>query len=363
MKVNQFDPYLKEEEELSVLATLKKNWITEGEKTKRLEEMLCSYCGVKHAIMLPNGTLGLFVALKILGIGQGDEVIVPDFTFVGSATSVVLTGAIPVFCDVNMDDFNINIESLEKSLSEKTKAIMPVHIYGQSADMDGVIKIARENGLYIIEDAAQGMGVTYKGKHVGTIGDVGCISFYADKTITTGEGGAILTDDDRLADECRYFKNQGRLERGSFVHPKIGYNFRITDLQAAIGVVQMERLPWIIERKRENEVLYKEYLKETKGVCFPSENGYGERVPFRVNILTDDPEGLSRFLEKQGVGVRRFFYPLHRQPCFTRENSSVRDTLKNADYIFERGVSLPSGVGLKEEEIEFVCGEIKRFFE
>lgn len=362
MKVNQFDPFLGKEEIFSLLETIEKNWITEGEKTKTLEKMLCEYCNIKHAIMVPNGTLSLFIALKILGIGSGCEVIVPDFTFVGSATSVVLTGAKPVFCDVNIDDFNINIESLKKSISKNTKAIMPVHIYGQSANMDEIMEVAKEYNLYVVEDAAQGIGATYKDKHLGTIGNIGSISFYADKTITTGEGGAILINDDILASECRYFKNQGRLERGSFIHPKIGYNFRITDLQAAIGVIQMERLSLIIKKKIENENLYKEYLKDIKKVRFPFINGYGKRVPFRVNILVDSPESLGNFLEKQGIGTRRFFYPLHKQPCFNRENSIVRDELKNSCMVFEKGLSLPSGVSLSLDEIEFVCDCIKKFF-
>lgn len=362
MKINQFDPFLGEEEEALILETIKNNWITEGEKTNKLGQLISSYCNVKHAIMFPNGTLSLFVALKIIGIKPGDEVIVPDFTFVGSATSVILAGGIPVFCDVNLDDFSINIESLKKSISKDTKAIMPVHIYGQAADMAPIMELAKAGSIYVIEDAAQGIGVTYKNKHVGTFGNIGCISFYADKTITTGEGGVIMTDDDELAEQCLYFKNQGRLQRGSFVHPKIGYNFRITDLQAAVGIAQMRKLSWIIQKKRENEELYKKHLSGLDSVYFSKDNGFGERVAFRVNILVDEPERLGKFLEENGIGVRRFFYPLHKQPCFNKDNSIVRDELKNADSIFGKGLSLPSGVGLKEEEISFVCQKIKEFF-
>jgi perosamine synthetase len=363
MKVNQFDPYLTKDEIKSVSQTIKENWITEGRKTKELQEMLQKYCGAKHAIMLPNGTLALYVALKIVGIGPGDEVIVPAFTFVGSATSITLTGAKPVFCDVNLDDFNMSIESLKACLSPRTKAIMPVHIYGQAVkNFDQVMAIAKERKLLVVEDAAQGLGVKFGKKHVGTFGEVGCISFYADKTITMGEGGVLLTNDDALADRCRYFKNQGRLNRGSFIHPQMGFNFRITDLQAAIGVVQMKKLKMIIDRKAENEALYKKFLKDCSQIEFPKDIKAGKRVPFRINILTNDPEKLGDFLTEKDIGIRRFFYPLNHQPCFTDDNS-IRNACPNADKIFSKGLSLPSGVGLTTKQIKYVCDNILKFYD
>jgi perosamine synthetase len=362
MKVEQFAPFLGDEEIASVSGVLKANWITEGEKTRTLEGMLQEYCGVKHAVMLPNGTLALFVGLKILGVGPGDEVVVPDFTFVGSATSVVLTGAKPVFCDVNLDDFNMNFDNLKRCISKNTKAIMPVHIYGQPANMGPIMDLASEHGFRVIEDAAQGMGVTYNGKHTGTIGDLGCISFYADKTLTTGEGGAVITDDDELARKCRFFKNQGRAERGSFIHSEIGYNFRITDLQAAVGVVQMTKIAEIIEKKLRNESLYKRFLADVGAVEFPKVTSFGSRVPFRVNIQVEDPENLGAFLTARGVGVRRFFYPLHKQPCFNPSNSVIRERPVNSLEVFSRGLSLPSAVSLTEKDIKYVCDTIEEFF-
>lgn len=362
MKINQFDPYIGDEELSSLTEVLKNNWITEGEKTAQFEEMLKSYCNSKHVILLPNGTLALYVALSVLGVGSSDEVIVPAFTFVGSATSVVLTGAKPCFCDINRDYFNINIESLKSSISKNTKAIMPVHIYGQPANILEVMKIAKENNLKIIEDAAQCLGVTFGQKHVGTFGDIGCMSFYADKTITTAEGGAVFTDSDELAERCLYFKNQGRLRRGSFVHPQLGYNFRITDLQAALGVVQMKKLSFIINKKKENESLYKRLLDGIDEVSFPAVTKLGKRVPFRVNLLIQDPEALGKYLSDNEIGIRRFFYPLHKQPCFNDQNSRKPVTCKNSEYIFKQGLSLPSGVALNNKEIEYVCSKIRDFF-
>jgi perosamine synthetase len=204
--------------------------------------------------------------------------------------------------------------------------------------------------------------VTFGDQHVGTIGDLGCMSFYADKTITSGEGGAVYTNNDKLADRCRYFKNQGRLNRGSFIHPQFGVNFRVTDLQSAIGVEQMKKLDWIIERKNENENLYKKLLHGVKEVQFPADTKVGRRVPFRINILAQDPDGLSEFLTGNEIGVRRFFYPLHRQPCFNNKNSRRLKTYKHVDKIFRRGISLPSGVGLTTEQIQYVCAKIKEYY-
>lgn len=362
MKVNQFDPYLTKEEAKLVLETINDNWITEGKKTQQFQDMLKNYTKAKHVHLLPNGTLALFVACKILDIGPGDEVIVPAFTFVGSATAVALTGAKPVFADVNADDFNLSVESFKRCLTKRTKAVMPVHIYGQAARMDEIMKVARKHKLLVIEDAAQGLGTTFKNKHVGTIGDVGCMSFYADKTLTTGEGGALFTNSKKLADKCMYFKNQGRLHRGSFIHPFLGYNFRVTDLQAAIGVAQMKKLSYIIKKKAQNESIYRKLLRDVPQVQFPVDTKVGKRVPFRINVMVDDPEGLTGHLTKNGVGVRRWFYPLYRQPCFNKKNSRSLKAYPNADRLFERGLSLPSGVGLSEKQIRYVCSSIKKYF-
>lgn len=362
MEVRQFDPYIREEEIASVVDSLKSNWVTEGPKTRKMEEMLQEITGARHAILVPNGTLALFVALKCAGIGPGDEVIVPTFTFIASATSIVFAGGTPVMCDVREEDLNLDPEDVRRKLSDRTKAILPVHIYGQSADMDAVMQIARERNLLVIEDAAQGIGTTCGAQHVGTFGTAGCLSFFADKTVTTAEGGAILSNDDGYAESVRYFKNQGRLTSGSFLHERIGYNFRITDLQAALGIVQLSRLDWIIARKLEIESAYRERLADLP-VEFLPPSRRGKRVPFRINIFVDDAEALAGFLSNHGVGVRRVFYPMHRQPCFTPENARIEGEFPVAERAFARGISLPSGVALTEGEIDYVCETIRRFFE
>ena len=353
-----FEPWLGEEELTQITEVIKSKWIAEGKKTRELEKKIATLCGVKHAVAVSNGTVALYVALKLLGIGEGDEVIVPDFTFIASANSVKLACATPIFVDVDEKTFNIDPESTRKAITKKTKAIMPVHIYGQAADMDSIGELARKHGLYIVEDAAQGIGVKFKGKPVGGFGNIGCISFYADKTMTTGEGGMILTNDDKLTEQCILMKNQGRLRAGAYIHPNIGYNFRISDLQAAIGVAQLSKLATMIEMKKKIEKLYRDSLIDIKGVEFPYIDPRGYNVPFRISILVDDPDGLQKFLEKEGIGSRRFFYPLHKQPCYNLEGD-----FPNTEKAYARGLSLPSSVVLPQEQISYICEKVRAFVE
>jgi perosamine synthetase len=353
-----FEPWLGEEELAQITEVIKSKWIAEGEKTRELEKKIAALCGVKHAVAVSNGTVALHVALKLLGVGEGDEVIVPDFTFIASANSVKLTGATPVFVDVDDKTFNIDPESAQRAITKRTKAIMPVHIYGQAADMNRIGELARKYDLYIVEDAAQGIGVKFNGKPVGGFGDIGCISFYADKTMTTGEGGMVLTNDDELAEQCILMKNQGRLRAGAYIHPHIGYNFRLSDLQAAIGLAQLSKLAIMIEMKKTNEKLYRDGLIDVKGVEFPYIDPRVYNVPFRINILVDDPEGLQKSLEKEGIGSRRFFYPLHRQPCY-----NLGGQYPNTEKAYARGLSLPSSVALSEPQIMYVCERVRSFVE
>lgn len=354
--IPQFEPWLGAEELAQLTETIKANWITGGPKVQEFEKRIAELAGVKHGIAACNGTLALFMGLKAGGMGEGDEVIVPDFTFIASANSVVMTGAKPVFVDVDEKTFNISPECVERAITRQTRAIMPVHIYGQSADMDAIGQIAKKHNLYVIEDAAQGIGVTFNGKHTGSFGNVGCISFYADKTLTTGEGGMVLTDDDELARQCLILKHQGRTGRGFYFHDYIGYNFRLTDMQAGVGLAQLSKLPTIIQRKKNNEALYRELLKDVEGVEFPYIDPRGFNVPFRINILVDDPEGLSTFLNQKEIGSRRFFYPLHQQRCY-----NIKGEFPNSIKAYERGLSLPSSVTLTREQIETVCSNIRSY--
>jgi perosamine synthetase len=362
-RIPQFEPFLGDEELAQLRECVETSWLTEGPKTAEFIARLSALTGAKHVILAPNGTLALFMALSVCGIGPGHEVIVPDFTFLGSASSIALTGARPVFADVSRETFNLDVDSVRRALGPQTRAIMPVHIYGQAAEMGPLLHLAEQEDLFVIEDAAQGIGVLCENRHTGTLGDLGCLSFFADKTITTGEGGAILTSNDEFAHRLQYFRNQGRLNRGSFIHPQMGWNFRLTDLQSGIGLAQLDRLENIIQRKRELEESYKARLSGLPNVAFPVVKKPHSRVPFRINILVPDPEKLSEHLTCEGVGVRRFFYPLHWQPCFREDNSRIGGTMVNSVHAFDRGLSLPSSVKLTEPEIDYVCDAIRAFFQ
>ena len=238
-KIPQFQPFLDNREYEAIKSCFDLNWVTEGPKSKEFVDKLCKMMNVKYGVLAPNGTLSLYMALKVLGIGKGDEVIVPNFTFIASANAIDMVGAKPVFCDIQESDLHIDIKKAEKLITCRTKAIMPVHIYGMACNMDEVIEFAKKHKLKVVEDAAQAVGVNWNGKQAGTFGDIGSFSFFADKTLTTGEGGLVVTDNEELYNKLLYIRNQGRLNRGSFIHPEIGYNFRMTDLQTSIGLVQI----------------------------------------------------------------------------------------------------------------------------
>ena len=355
--IPQIKPWIDERELNELAKVIQSSWVTEGNKTKEFEMGLNKLTNSNHAIAVNNGTIGLYIALKVLGIKEGDEIIVPDCTFVATANAVKMAGAEPVLVDVNKETFNIEPNDIHKKISHKTKAIMPVHLYGQSADMNAVLTIARKNDLFTIEDAAQGVGVKFNGKHVGTFGDIGVLSFYGNKTITTGEGGLLLTDDANLAKEIFMFKNHGRQVKGTFIHEKIGYNFSFTDLQAAVGIAQLSKLSEIIGKKQKIREKYENLLEGEPQVKFTFMDPRCEPVQWFTNILVDDPEKLSDYLKKEEIETRRFFYPIHKQPCYESQGE-----FPNSEFAYNHGLSLPSFALLKDEQIELICRKIKKFY-
>ena len=357
--IPQFEPWLGEEELALLAECIRDNWITGGKKLKEFEGRMASLVGTKHAMACCNGTQALYLGLKVMGIGEGDEVIVPNFTFIASANSVVWAGAKPVFCDVDRDSFCMGLDSVGELVNEKTKTIMPVGIYGNSPNMSDLMTMADK--LLMIEDAAQDIGVTWEGKHLGSFGDVGCMSFYGDKTITSSEGGMVLTDNDAYAEKVVRLLNQGRVSRGRYIHEEMGYNFRLSDLAAAIGLAQLGKLSEIINRKKHHEKLYKELLGNVGQIKFPIIDDRCFNVPFRHNILVDDPEALSKHLGNESIGSLRFFYPLHRQPCY--KYLGLEDShFPNSVWAYEHGLSLPSSVNLPDTKIEYICDKIKEFY-
>ena len=360
-KITQIQPYFDNSEIKNLKKAIKTGWVTEGPFCKEFMDIIQQYTGAKYAVFANNGTLGLFLSLLSIGISEGDEVIVPDFTFNASASSIAFTGAKPVFVDIQMDNLQIDTTKIEAAISPKTKAIMPVHVYGQACDMDPILKIAEKHSLKIVEDAAQGYGVFYKGRHTGTIGDVGVISFFADKTITTGEGAVVLTNNEDTFNKLKMLRNQGRPNSGTFIHPELGMNFRITDLQGALGVAQTKKFNKIKDIKEKNFYLYHENLKIVTNIHFISQPDYTNFVPFRVNVLAEKLEELIDHLENNGVQTRRMFYPLHRQPCFESLKYKEED-FPVANEVYDRGLSFPVHSGLKKSDILFICKLIKDFY-
>lgn len=367
MKVPQFIPFINSDDYDSLKESFDNSWITEGPKAKEFTDKLLELTGAKYGVFAPNGTLAIYLALKAIGIKEGDEVIVPNFTFLGSASAVEMVGAIPIFCDVNKENFQIDLEDAIRVTTKKTKAIMPVHVYGTAVEMDEVLDYSNKYNVKVIEDAAQGIGVLYKGRHVGTIGEIGTFSFFADKTITTGEGGFITTNNKDVYENLLYLRNQGRIDRGSFIHPRIGYNFRITDLQASLGLSQLSKLSQIQKRKTEIYTTYFNRLSKIKGITFFSPNKNANYIPFRVSILTSKSKDLSDFMAANEIEVRTFFYPLHNQPCFDylkKDNNDLFDDVlfKNSVYGYENGVCLPSFVSVTDEQLNHVCSIVEEFF-
>ncbi|MBF0446474.1 MAG: DegT/DnrJ/EryC1/StrS family aminotransferase [Magnetococcales bacterium] len=366
-KVPQFMPWVGESEYKAIADCFEKNWITEGPKSKEFVDRLLKLIGAKYGVLAPNGTLAIYLALKSLGIGPGDKVMVPDFTFIASANAVVMVGATPIFIDVNHRNFQIDLSAADHLVTPDLKAIMPVHIYGTVCDMDAVADFAKRHKLLVVEDAAQAIGVHYKGRHAGTFGDTAAFSFFADKTLTTAEGGLVVTNDKKVYEQLLYLRNQGRIDRGTFIHPEMGFNFRMTDIQSAVGLVQLDKLNAIRERKLAILEWYQQGLSNIKEVTFFTPDPGAEWIPFRVGILCDQAHELLTYLEQNRVEPRTFFYPLHMQPALVKllnkENIPLNDEdFPNALNAYNRGICLPTFATMSKEQVGYVCNVISQFF-
>ncbi|MBN2813645.1 MAG: DegT/DnrJ/EryC1/StrS family aminotransferase [Bacteroidales bacterium] len=360
-RIQQIQPYFDQEEILNLEQAIKTTWVTEGPFSQQFLASLKAFTGAKYAVLANNGTLGLYLALLAIGAQKGDEIIVPDFTFNASASSIAFTGATPVFAEICPGNLQMDPAAIEKLITAKTKAIMPVHVYGQSCDMDPILALAKKYNLLIVEDAAQGFGVFYKNNHTGTMGDVGMISFFADKTITTGEGAVVLTNNEEIFNKLKMLRNQGRPNSGTFIHPELGMNFRMTDLQCALGVAQLKKFEKIKEIKQKNHGLYEAMLRNVEDVEFIEQSSFCNFIPFRVNVKVPQLEALIENLEKNAIQTRRMFYPLHRQPCFDYLNYK-HDDFPVSNDAYNRGISFPVHCSLKEEDIAFLCETVTAFY-
>ncbi|CAA6605001.1 DegT/DnrJ/EryC1/StrS aminotransferase [Rhodospirillaceae bacterium LM-1] len=362
------EPYLGGNEFAYVTECLQTNWISsQGTFIGKFEAMFAEKTHTRHAVASSNGTSALHLAMAALGIGPGDEVIVPDLTFAASASSIVHAGATPVLVDVDKQDWNLNLNAVRAAITPRTKAIMVVHLYGQPADMDGILRIAKEHGLFVVEDAAEALGSYYKGAHVGSLGDAAAFSFFGNKLITTGEGGMVTFRDEGLAKRARILRDHGMDPERRYWHVEIGYNYRMTNIQAALGLAQMEKLEVLIERKREIARRYREGLADLPFLTLPSQLDGRENIYWAFSILwNEELAGLSveraqAKLLNLGIETRPLFLPLHDMPPF-KKYAGDRD-FSVSTSLSKTGFSLPSFVTLEETEIRHVVGAVKRLCE
>ncbi len=359
-RISQVDLFL-DEAELSRLApSILSRWLTEGPNAAEFAEAIKAYTRSKFVTFAPNGTLGIYLALLSLDLPAGSEIIIPSFTFYGSAMPAIFAGLKPVFCDCYEDTYNIDLEDFERKITPSTSAVMPVHIYGQACDIEGVISIARRHGLKVIEDAAQAFGVHFNGRHAGTFGDIGVFSFFSDKVITTGEGAALVAQDEGLFERVRLLRNQGRPNSGTFIHPECGMNFRITDLHAAVGLAQLPKLPRICERRTELLMLYQRALEGVGDLRFMSIHPKSEFIPFRVPFTTSRRAELEAVLRENAIETRGFFYPMHLQP---KLRSVPPVSLPVSEKLNATGLCLPVHMHISNEDALRICNVIKSFFQ
>ncbi len=358
--INQIEPWIDNEELIQLTKVIESTQITEGPMTNLFEKLTSDLVGARHAIAFTNGSVALFSILKSLDIGPGDEVIIPNLTFIATATAVILAGATPVLCDIQESDLGLDPIEVKKLITQKTKAIIVVHLYGNAADIDEIKNICEASNLYLVEDAAQGVGVAYKGQHVGQFGIAGILSYYGNKTITCGEGGIVLTNSNQIRDAVYSLKNHGRLKKGIFVHDKIGFNFAFTEMQAAIGVAQMGKLERIIKAKEDILERYKLNLPEF--TFFEKSEFTTKYVPWFSSVKVADPQAVQKVLLERGVGSRRFFPPLSSQPCLANL-PSAKNTFPVSEKIYGIGLSLPSSAQLSTHDQDIVISAVQELHE
>jgi len=355
--INQMQPWIGPEEKEALVNYLDSGgWLTEFQRTREFEQAIAKYVGSRYASVVSNGTVSLFIALVALRVGPGDEVIVPDYSMIASANAVLLAGATPVFVDIEQATLCLNLDLAEKAITRRTKAIMVVSVNGRGPDMDRVVSLVHEHGLFLLEDAAQSLGSRWHGKHLGIFGQIGSFSFSPPKVITTGQGGALVTDDDDLIASIRKIKDFGRLKAGVDEHIALGWNFKFTDLQAVIGLAQMTKLGWRVQRKKEMFALYQRELGGVPEVTFVETN-LDDVSPWFVDVLVPDPLALRDYLHERGIGSRPFYPPIHTQAPY-----HMTDNYPNTEYVSRHGLWLPSSSFLDDDTIRHICGEIRAFY-
>jgi dTDP-4-amino-4,6-dideoxygalactose transaminase len=347
-------PLIGKEEKEAVLAVLESGQLAQGPRVQEFEQQFAAFCGVKHAVATSSGTTALVAALLSHGVGPGDEVITTPFTFIASANSILFTGAKPIFVDVDEESYNINPQLIEEKITESTKALLPVHLYGYPCDMDAITHIAAEHGLAVIEDACQAHGAAIRGRKVGSYG-TGCFSFYPSKNMTTAEGGMITTDDDEIADRARLIRNHGQSQL--YLHQTMGYNFRMTELQAALGLVQLQKLPEWNRVRIENASYLSQRLSNL--VTPKVSEGYVHVFhQYTVRVGTHRDGALER-LNQAGVGARVYYpLPVHQQPFYRQ--LGYDESLPVAERMSQEVLSLPVHPALTRDELDKIVDEVSK---
>lgn len=349
------EPSITQREIDYVTDAIKSGWVSSlGNHINVFEEKFADFCGTKYALATSNGTAALHLALVSLGINEGDEVIIPDVTFIATANAVSYTGAKPICVDIEPKTWCIDPESIKKKITQRTKAIIPVHLYGHPANMDEIIAIAQEYELYVIEDAAEAHGAEYKSKRVGSMGDLGTFSFYGNKIITTGEGGMITANSDEIYERSKMLRDHAMSKDKRYWHTEIGFNYRLTNLQAALGLAQLERIDELIDKKRQIFEWYKKLLGDLKTIKLNPEADWAKNVYWMVCLVLRKDAGITRDelmvrLKEKGIDTRPFFYPISQMPMYN--NQPMNPVAHDLSY---RGLNLPSGVNLSKSDIEYI---------
>jgi perosamine synthetase len=354
-------PALNGNEKAYVLDCLESTWISSsGKYLDRFEAAFAEFCGVKHAVSCSNGTTALHLALLALGVGPGDEVIVPTLTFVATANTVTYCGARPVFVDAEPETWAIDPALIEAKITPRTRGIIAVHLFGHPADMDAIGAIARRHGLFVLEDAAQAHGAECRGRRTGSLGDIATFSFFGNKIVTTGEGGMVTTSDDDLAKQMRLLRTHGMDPNRRYWHPVIGYNYRMTNIAAAIGLAQLERVQWQLERRQEVAAWYREALGQTGVLTCQGEKEWARHVWWMFSVLVSeaaaDRDGVMETLRRRGIETRPIVHPLHSLPPYVEATKGERFPV--AEAIARGGINLPTWAGLTRDQVRSVCDKL-----
>jgi dTDP-4-amino-4,6-dideoxygalactose transaminase len=353
-------PSIGRDEIKAVIEVLKSGMLAQGQKVKEFEEKVAEYAGVKYAIATSSGTAALHTALLAVGIKPGDEVITTPFTFVATANSILYCGAKPVFADIDEKTFNIDPSKIEEKITKKTKAILPVHLYGQPADIKSLLEICEDYNLFLVEDAAQALGAEFKGKKVGSFGDCGIFSFYPTKNITTGEGGMIVTDNKNIAERCAKIRNHGEYKR--YFVDSLGYNYRMTEIAAAIGLVQIQKLEGFIKKRIKNAEFLSKSLKKIPEIEPPFVEKNVRHVFHQYTIKAKKRNELKNFLNKKQIQAVVYYpLPVHRQLLYRK--LGYKDSLPIAERASRKVLSLPVNQDLSKEEMNKIIKEIRNFYE